>query len=502
MGRLMSCWQAVWAAGLLCLTVVTGCDGDGGFTFLEPELVLLPGALGFDPIVAGQEIGTEAFFIENAGQRDLEATLTLSGADAAVFGLDTAEVVVEPGDSAAVLVTFAPDALRGFEGTVEVTSNDPARPEATLPLAGRGREPRLPDIDVPDNCIRFGEVAVGEAKPLFFRLENLGDADLEIGSITQTGSGAFSLDSDPSGQTYRPENGTSVVVTYRPVVEGGDSGEIVIPSNDPDEPSVVVCIEGNGGGDSSAFPTADIDCPGTIEIVGTTNVALDGSGSFDPGANPLTYAWSIVRRPGAADPSVAPLPSNAAVSQLTIEAAGIWEVALQVFAEIDPGVFLPSVPAKCVIDARPTDGVYVELTWNGRTSDFDLHLAEGNADFFVVPGDCSWCNPNPDWGVPGFDGDDPELGPDDGEGLGPEFVAIPIPANGTYVVRVHHFDDGDDGGTTANVQVFLSGQLAWSGSRVLGRNQVWEVGQINWPNNTFGAYSAQPQSAGGTRECR
>ena len=127
-------------------------------------------------------------------------------------------------------------------------------------------------------------------------------------------------------------------------------------------------------------------------------------------------------------------------------------MALTVYADSPFGV-LPSVPAKCVINAEPVDAVYVELTWGGSTADFDLHLAEGEAEFFSVPGDCNWCNQSPDWGQPGTS-DDPVFGGDVDSAGGPEFISMESPADGIYVVRVHHFDDGDDGLTTADVQVF------------------------------------------------
>jgi hypothetical protein len=191
-------------------------------------------------------------------------------------------------------------------------------------------------------------------------------------------------------------------------------------------------------------------------------------------------------------------PTDAAVTNLLIDAAGTWEVSLTVTNDLG----IPSVPSKCLIEAVPIDNLHVELTWNGGTSDFDLHLALEDAPFFSVPGEVSWCNRLADWGVAGELSDDGHLDLDDHDGYGPENAGVTIPADGIYRVRVHAFDDGDDGSVTANVSVFLNGDLEWQGSQVLDRNEVWEVGQINWPDATFGVVTEEPWDAMGVRECQ
>ena len=152
--------------------------------------------------------------------------------------------------------------------------------------------------------------------------------------------------------------------------------------------------------------------------------------------------------------------------------------------------------------ASTVDDLHVELSWSGATSDLDLHLAVDDAELFSVPGDTSWCNPAPDWGAAGDPVDDGHLDLDDDDGFGPEHIGVDRPADGVYLVRVHHFDDGEDGDVTANVAVYARNALVWSGSRVLARNEVWDVGQVNWPGETFGAYTTDPWDAEGVRECR
>ena len=96
--------------------------------------------------------------------------------------------------------------------------------------------------------------------------------------------------------------------------------------------------------------------------------------------------------------------------------------------------------------------------------------------------DCNYCNKNPQWGEAGAD-DDPRLDLDD-RSDGPENINILHPSDGTFHVKVHYFEG--TGAATATVTVWSYGVEVWSGSEILERNEVWDVGQVNWPDGTFG----------------
>ncbi len=483
---------AVWAAG---------CTSETGIVSLEPTLVVQPDALDFGPVVAGVQTtpppgaasATLSVRIANTGQAELVADLTLEGEDPGAFSLDPAlaHLELEPDEGVDVPVTFDPAEVGDYTASLVVASNDTQQALLPVGLAGEGRVPYRPDIEiVPGGTIHFGDVAVEDRELAFFEIRNVGDADLRVGTITQTGAGTFSLDADYSGTTIAPGDGRPIVLTYAPIQPGGDSGRVVIPSNDEDEPEVTVALEANGGG-TFEYPEAVIDCPGRVEVAGPLVVTLDGSASADPSGEALTFSWATVRRPDAADQAATPSPVDAPVTDVRIDAAGTWEVQLQVTNA--SGV--PSVPTKCVIEAVPKDELHVELSWAGPTSDLDLHLSLEDAALFEVPGDVSFCNAAPDWGVAGERSDDPSLDLDDDDGFGPENVNLPAPADGVYPVRVHYFDDRDDGDVTARVTVFAYGAAIWSGSQVLRRNEVWEVGQVNWPDGTFGVGAQRPADA-------
>jgi hypothetical protein len=66
-------------------------------------------------------------------------------------------------------------------------------------------------------------------------------------------------------------------------------------------------------------------------------------------------------------------------------------------------------------------------------------------------------------------------------GFGPENTNINEPASGNYPIRVHYFEDNNSGASTATVRVYIDGLLFDSYSKVITRNQVWDVGIIKWP---------------------
>ena len=113
-----------------------------------------------------------------------------------------------------------------------------------------------------------------------------------------------------------------------------------------------------------------------------------------------------------------------------------------------------------VVAAVPEEDLYVLLSWNTGNSDLDLHLVQADpANYFEVPEDCCYCNPNPNWGEGSDELDDPVLALDNRVGFGPENINIEDPQSGTYYVRVHYFRDNSGGPTEATLSIYVAGEL-------------------------------------------
>jgi hypothetical protein len=140
-----------------------------------------------------------------------------------------------------------------------------------------------PDIWVTPTNENFGQVQVGTKSPAqTFTVGNNGNADLDVGGITLTGSdpGQFEITFDgASGQTISPMGTRTLDVKFTPSSTGTQTATLRIPSNDPDENPFDVSLRGRGT--SAPTPT-----PGKVVI--QVAFLLDSSGSISLGE------WNIM----------------------------------------------------------------------------------------------------------------------------------------------------------------------------------------------------------------
>jgi len=469
--------QWVVLAGLAACT-----GGETGFDPITPRIAVSHDALDFgdQPIFSP---GTQELYIINDGLRRSAITLSLAGDD--VFSTDPLETSVAAGETLTVPLTFLPTTFLEYGGTLHIQTEDPEHLEHTVTLSGLGVPAPVPDIELSTLALDFGDVAAGGLGTSYFVLRNIGTAPLQLGSVRQEGSGRFTFPSLPSNGSVAPDTEITVVALFQPDTEDGDSGKLIIPSNDPDEPEVSVLTIGNGGSDV-LYPVADIACPTTVAP--PEWVPLDGSGSSDPGNLALTYAWSVPQRPQG---SQAELSTFVDVNtRLFADIAGSYEVQLVVTNALG----VRSAPARCLFEGVPSDDLHVELTWDTAHADLDLHVMQDGSNLFEKPGDCTFCNPEPNWGG-SSQVDDPHLDLDAQHGFGPENINITTPVDGQYHVKVHYFEEHGDGAATARVRIYTYGQLQTELTQVLTRNQVWDVAQVNLPAGTVGVPTGAPWTA-------
>ncbi len=103
------------------------------------------------------------------------------------------------------------------------------------------------DIDFPTRSIDFGPVQVGSSVDSTLKIKNVGNGNLVLGALSITGTNAseFSIVVPPS-TTIAPSDSTNVVIRFSPSSDSAKSATLVIPSNDPDKPSVNVPLTGAG----------------------------------------------------------------------------------------------------------------------------------------------------------------------------------------------------------------------------------------------------------------
>jgi hypothetical protein len=185
---------------------------------------------------------------------------SLSGTDAAEFAIgsdSTSGASIGPMGSTSLQVTFSPANAGAKTATLSIPSDDPDENPVTIALAGTGTSPSPspeftsgPDINVSPVALDFGRVKKrSKAPPQLFTVQNLGTADLTVGTATITGPNAadFTLSSDvTSGAVITPLSLSTLEIVFKPTGKGARSASLEIPSDDPDEATVTVALLGTG----------------------------------------------------------------------------------------------------------------------------------------------------------------------------------------------------------------------------------------------------------------
>ncbi|MES2641596.1 MAG: choice-of-anchor D domain-containing protein [Myxococcota bacterium] len=453
------------------LVLLAACTGeDPGLKALQPDIVPLD-VVDFGEIVVDYS-SEGAVRINNNGLGILEIDeITLSGDGASMFTVGDVPAEVANKSIYELPVWFLPADPLAYTATMTIHSNDEDDPELEVTLTGKGVVAPTPDIDCSSLSMDFGTVVPGTSNIQYITCTNIGDDVLEITNELQGGSGNFIVPQDHTGYLVPSGQNITLLVNYTPLTAEGDNGTITLSSNDPDEPEVLITLVGNGGG-TFEYPVAVVDCP--TSAVPRQTVLVGGGESYDPNGYdmPLTYLWTATGP--YEEVAITPIGPDVSVQ---LDLAGEYRVALQVRNTIG----LLSAPTVCRIDAIPEEQLHVELVWKD-VNDLDLHLLNGAGVLFDEVNDCNYCNVNPDWGTSGG-ADDPTLDLDARSSPpGVENINIETPADDTYSVKVHYYEDSGAGDVTATVNIYLYGVLADSYSRVMSRNKVWDVADIVWPD--------------------
>lgn len=108
-----------------------------------------------------------------------------------------------------------------------------------------------PDISVLPALLEWdlGDVEVGESTTMLVQIFNLGNADLDVSSVTLTGDASFSITAGPTTPLVvipNPNVGVDFEVTFAPTAEGVATATVQIASDDGDEGVIEVVLSGVG----------------------------------------------------------------------------------------------------------------------------------------------------------------------------------------------------------------------------------------------------------------
>ena len=123
---------------------------------------------------------------------------------------------------------------------------------AHLLIAGTIIVPDLHYQLCPDG-LGFGEVQLGSSRQMDLTVSNPTDADIAIGTVTPP-SAPYAVIADTCSQcTLHPGDNCSITVEFSPIFIGTFYDQILIPTDDPEQGTLVVSLSGSGATDSITF---------------------------------------------------------------------------------------------------------------------------------------------------------------------------------------------------------------------------------------------------------
>jgi len=308
----------------------------------------------------------------------------------------------------------------------------------TYTVTNPGNTP-LTDITVTDDIIEEvtyqsgdsngnGELDVGESW-VYTATYTIKPQDASHLVNTATASG-----SDETGQIVTAEDNASVDIERPP---------LAVEISNPEDGVIITTrtIAVTGSINDLSITQATIDINGSSHTISVSDGGFSTSENVSNGPNTITVTATNARQEVASD-------------TVTVD------VQIQTYS------------------------IRVELTWDTDDTDMDVHLIRPGGEYYDIPSDCHWDNPNPDWGDIGVSEDNPSLDQDETEGFGPENITLEQPnEEGSYLVIIHYFDDYDLGHSTATVRIWINDELVVTYVKEdMGNDEIWYCAIIIWPS--------------------
>jgi len=223
--------------------------GSGNLEILDGQST----AFDFGSQVQGTGIN-ETFTIENQGTNDLTITaISVSGSDFSINSAITFPLVISAGSSELLDIFLSGATIGTFSETITIASDDADESLFEIPITGEitaSAEPEIAVFEVSpfqeitssQPSVSFGTQTQGNSISKQFQIDNIGTADLDIASISISGT-AFSITS-----TIPPSLAPSSNVRIDIELAGGTIGSftetVTIVSNDGDEGTFTFSITG------------------------------------------------------------------------------------------------------------------------------------------------------------------------------------------------------------------------------------------------------------------
>jgi hypothetical protein len=270
---------------LLLLTAISllsfalaGCGSAGSFgtTTTSAAASLSASTLTFPGQVMGTTSATQVVVLTNSGTGTLTvSSVVLGGANAGSFtALNSCGSSVAAGANCTITVSFQPATVGSFAASVTIADNAAGSPQ-TIALSGTGIAPPVPGIALSASTLTFTQAAESMSAAQTVTLTNTGNAVLNIGSITLTGTNAWNFpETTTCGATVAAGATCTISVAFNPSLAASFGATLTVASN-ATPATTSVALNGTGTGTI------------TIDSSSATDWKI-GSGALNLDFNPQT----------------------------------------------------------------------------------------------------------------------------------------------------------------------------------------------------------------------
>jgi hypothetical protein len=161
---------------------------------------------------------------------------------------------IGPGSSADFPIKFMPVDTGHIVGQIQIISNDPYFSEVSVSLSGIGSDEGLfPSIELSSDRVEFNQVDTSSYSQKSFVIYNRGPVDLIIPEdsiyIKNSIYDAFSITNVADEIRVDRQDSLAITIRFKPKKLGPDQASLLIKSNDPLNPEMIVTLSGTGVGD-------------------------------------------------------------------------------------------------------------------------------------------------------------------------------------------------------------------------------------------------------------
>lgn len=178
--------------------------------------------------------------ISNAGPGALQiGQVSLAGPGAADYSFNLIGNSVAAGGTGSMVISFNPSAAGVRQAVLTLPSNDPLQPNFSVILSGTGVTPIAPAISVSieninvshNDAVNLGDVEVGASLTLSMRIQNTGNAQLNVNSVSFFGNLAVDISTNLTDSSLAPGGSVSFSLFVQPSAEGQRTTKMRIFSN-------------------------------------------------------------------------------------------------------------------------------------------------------------------------------------------------------------------------------------------------------------------------------